>query len=181
MNITRLLSTKEREKILGYLLTRPSEEMTMRALAGKLGLSAGQIHKYFGILRKEGLFEGDRLKEGPLTASLRLLWNVKRIEEAGVVEILRRRIRKVAGIGIYGSWAAGTNSEDSDLDLWVKTEAEPLDDLEIAKARKELESKLGVPADIVIASSERLKRFREKSDAFYFSLYNGRLLWGEGP
>lgn len=179
MNIGRLISTKERQKILGHLLTHPSEVTTMRALAAKLGVSASQVHKYFGILGKEGLLEGLRLKRGPLTASLRLLWNVKRIEEAGVVQVLRRRIKSVEGIGFYGSWAAGTNTEDSDLDLWIKTEAEP-DDLELAKTRKELESKLGVPVDIIIVSPESLKHLREKSDAFYFSLYNGRVVWGEG-
>ncbi|MFH1199782.1 MAG: nucleotidyltransferase domain-containing protein [Candidatus Micrarchaeota archaeon] len=180
MNITELFSTGERQKILGYLLSHPSQGMTMRALAKKLGLSAGQIHKYFAILGKEGLFEQGRLKEGPLISSLRLLWNVKRIEEAGVVGIIRHRIGAVAGIGLYGSWASGTNAEGSDLDLWVKTEAEPEDDLKLAKARKEIESRLGVPVDVVIASSQRLARLREKSDAFYFSLYNGRVLWGEG-
>ncbi len=179
MNIIALFSTKEREKILDYLLAHPSEEIIMRELARKLSLSAGQIHKYVGILKKEGLFKGNRLKETPLTSSLRLLWNLKRIEGAGITGILRRRFGKAAGIGMYGSWASGTNSEGSDLDLWVKTETEPKD-IEIAEARKELESKLGAPVDIVIASPKRLERFREKSDAFYFSLYNGKVLWGEG-
>ena len=179
MNITALFSTKEREEILGYLLAHPSEEITMRGLARKLSLSASQIHKYVGILKKAGLFEQNRLKETPLTSALRLLWNLKRIGGAGIVAILRRRFGKVAGIGMYGSWASGTNTEGSDLDLWVKTEIKPKD-IGIAQARKELESKLGVPVDIVIATPKGLEHFREKSDAFYFSLYNGKLLWGEG-
>jgi predicted nucleotidyltransferase len=179
MNIVPLFSTKEREEILSYLLTNPSEEITMRGLARKLKLSPGQVHKYIGILKKEGLFERKRLKETPLTSSLRLLWNLKRIDDAGIVGILRRGFTKVAGVGMYGSWASGTNLEDSDLDLWVKTETEPKD-IEIAKVRKELEAKIKVPVDVVIATPERLEHFRVKSDSFYFSLYNGKLLWGEG-
>lgn len=178
MKIYPLLSTKEREKILGYLLYH-QENINMNKLARKLNLSVGQIHKYVSILRKEGLVVNDELKETPFTCALRLLWNLKRIQEAGVVGMLRNCFPELEGLGLYGSWASGTNLEGADLDIWVKMKKEP-GDLEIVKARKEIEPKIGVPVDITIATPERLEHFREKSDAFYFSLYNGIILWGEG-
>jgi len=33
---------------------------------------------------------------------------------------------------------------------------------------------------MVVATKKRLESFRLKSDALYFSLYNGKLMWGEG-
>jgi predicted nucleotidyltransferase/DNA-directed RNA polymerase subunit H (RpoH/RPB5) len=179
MRIHPLLSTEEREKILGYLLMHPSEKINMNGVARELGLSPGQVHKYVSILRKEGLVEKDEWKEVPLAHSLRLLFNIKKVGGAGIVDVLRRELPGVEGIGIFGSWASGTNAEGSDLDIWVKMGKEP-EELAVAKARKRLEGKVGVPVDIVIATPERMKHFREKSDAFYFSLYNGRILWGEG-
>lgn len=179
MKMHPLLSTKEREKILGYLLEHPSGRINMNKLARELKLSVGQIHKYVSILRKDGLVVGDELQEIPFTCALRLLWNLKRIQEADAVRILRRHFPKLKGVGIYGSWAGGTNLEDADLDIWVKMKKEP-GDIELAKARKEIEGKIGVPVDITITTPERLEHFLEKSEAFYFSLYNGRILWGEG-
>src|SRR3989338_3592857 len=150
MNIHDLLSTSERERILGYLLEHPSEKISMNGLARKLGLSAGQIHKYVGILRGEGLVLGTALQETPLTRALRLLWNIKRIQEAKVVDVLRGRFPESEGIGIYGSWAHGTNFEGADLDIWLSMKKEP-EDLKIAKARRELEERAGVPVDITTA------------------------------
>ncbi|MBI5035829.1 hypothetical protein HZC09_00655 [Candidatus Micrarchaeota archaeon] len=178
MNIRELLSTEEREKILGHLLGHPAEKINMNALARTLKVSPGQVHKYVAILRKEGLAKKDGFRETPVTRALRVLFNLKKIKEAGLVETMRRRFRKATGIGVYGSWAAGTNVENADLDLWLKMQLEP-GDLEIARARKEAEKRIGAPVDFTIATPERLERFREKSDAFYFSLYHGILLWGE--
>lgn len=179
MRIHPLLSTEERERILEHLLRHPSEKINMNKVARELGLSPGQVHKYVSILRGEGLVEKDEWKEGPLAHSLRLLFNIKRIGEARIVWILRKEFPDVKGIGVFGSWASGTNIEGSDLDIWVKTGKEP-DELAVAKARKKLEAEVGVPVDIVVATPERMRHFREKSDAFYFALYNGRMLWGEG-
>ncbi len=178
MEIHPLVSTEERELILGYLLAHPSEKINMNGIARELGLSPGQIHKYVSILRKEGLVKGDEWAEGPLAHALRLLFNIKRIGGAEVVGILRRELPGVTGVGIFGSWASGTNLEGSDLDIWVKMGKEP-EELAVARARRKLEERVGAPVDIVIATPERMEHFRKKSDAFYFSLYNGRFLWGE--
>jgi len=178
MKVYKLLSTNEREEILGYILEHPSERINMNKLARVLGLSLGQIHKYVTILREYKLVIDDRLQEIPLTCALRLLWNIKRIKEGDVVGILRRSLPDITGIGVYGSWASGTNSEEADLDLWINMEKEP-DDISIAKVRRELETRMRLSVDLTVTTVERLNHLRKKSDAFYFSLYNGIVLWGE--
>jgi predicted nucleotidyltransferase len=179
MDISRLLSTSERLKILAYVLSHPSEEIVPDRIARKVGVSRSQAHKYVAIMRGEGLVRGKQLEQGPVPDSLRLLMNTRRISEARLTDALRRRFPKATGIGVFGSWANGTNEEGSDLDVWLKMPAEP-PDLEVARAKKETGEKLGAPLDMFIATPARLSRLREKSDAFYFSLYNGKLLWGEG-
>src|SRR3989344_8862959 len=103
--------------------------------------------------------------------------NVLKLEAAGTDRALKAHFPKMTGWGVFGSWATGTNLEGSDLDIWVKIGKEP-EDLEIAHAKKGIGKKLGASVDVVVATSERLEGFREKSDAFYFSLYNGRLMGG---
>lgn len=179
MKLHPLMSTMERELILGYLFGHPSEKINMNKLARELKLSVGQIHKYVSLLRKYGFVSKDKLQQVPIICALRLLWNMKMIGEKGLVRVLRRHFKELKGVGIFGSWALGTNLERADLDVWVKMDEEP-EDIDLAKTKREMESKMKVPVDIIIATPETLEHFRRKSDAFYFSLYNGRLLWGEG-
>ena len=178
MKIQPLYSTKEREIILNYLLDHPSEKINMNQLARKLKISVGQVHKYISILRREGIVKGDSLQDTPTVRSLRILYNLQKINKKKIVQLLKRHFPDISGIGIYGSWAKGTNIENADLDIWIKIEKSPLD-INIAKTRKEIEIVIGVPVDLTMATPESMKHFREKSDSFYFSLYNGIKLWGE--
>ncbi len=179
MDISKLVSRKERVKLLEHLLYHASEEIVPNRLAKKVGVSRSQAHKYVNILREAGLVEGKRLRETPMLQSIRALLNLGRIEEADASGILKRHFPKMAGWGVFGSWSTGTNSEGSDLDVWVKLDNEP-EDLEIARAKKEISERLGVPVDIIAATPKRLEGFKKKSDSFYFSLYNGKAIWGDG-
>ena len=178
MKIQPLFSTKERELILAYLLDHPSEKINMNQLARKLRISVGQIHKYISILRREGIVKDNNLQDTPTIRSLRILHNLQKINERKVIQLLKRSIPDILGIGIYGSWAKGTNIENADLDIWIKIKKSP-SDIDIAKTRKEIESAIRVSVDMTIATPESMKHFREKSDSFYFSLYNGIKLWGK--
>jgi predicted nucleotidyltransferase len=178
MHFSEIFSTKERIKILGYLLEHPSKKINMNKLARKLKLSPGQIHKYITILRKEKIVIKDCINESSYTHSLRLLWNLKRIQKSSLEKILQRSFSKLKGYGIFGSWANGTNTEEADLDIWLKMDKEP-DDLQIANARREIQKKIGVAVDLVVATPIKLKHFKDKSETFYFSLYHGKVLWGE--
>ena len=179
MDIPSLLSTKERARLLSYILAHPGAEIAPDRVAKEVRVSRSQAHKYAGILRHEGLLKGKRLQETLQVRALRALLNADALERAGVAGILRRRFPKASGIWIFGSWAFGTNAEGSDLDIWIKMETAP-SDLEMARAKKEISEKMSAPVDIVAATPKRMAAFREKSDAFYFSLYNGQVLWGDG-
>jgi len=118
MDISQLVSRKERLVLFEYLLYHPFEEIVPNRLAKKVGVSRSQAHKYVNILRKAGLVKGKTLQETPMLQSLRALINVVRLEKAGVGSMLERHFPKMKGWGVFGSWAFGTNSEASDLDIW---------------------------------------------------------------
>ncbi len=174
-----MLSTRERVALLEYLLRRPSLEIVPDRVARSTGMSRSQAHKYVNLLRRGGIVAGRRLLDSPFLQAMRALFNIRKIEGANVGGILKRHFPKMRGWGIFGSWGSGTNDERSDLDIWVRLEKEP-GDLEMARARKGISGKLGVPVDIVAATPERLENLREKSPAFYYSLYNGKVMEGEG-
>ncbi len=178
MNMNELYSTPERERILRHLLYSQGEK-TMREIAKEAKVSPAQVHKYLGILEKAGIAKGTALLENPKVHAIRLAQNLERLERANLVGLLRKKIQGIRGVGIFGSWANGTNQKDSDIDVWVRVEKEP-DVLKAAEARKELEKKLGAGVDLVFLDEKRLKGHMEKNPVFYFSLHYSIVLWGEG-
>lgn len=178
MKMQTLFSTDERERILFYLLGHPSQEINLSSLARLLKVSVGQVHKYIAIMKKLGLMKGGRLCDTAAVRALRVILNLDIIEKKNVVKLIRAELPEVKGIGVYGSWANGTNNEAADLDLWLKT-AKQFKDVDVAMLRRLLEKKLGASIDLTIVTPERMEHFREKSDSFYFALFNSILLWGE--
>ncbi len=120
MNLQELFSTKERELIINYLLDNPNVEINMYQIAKKLKISRSQVHKYVSILRRENIVKGKKFLNMPLINSLRLTRNLNKINEFNIVKILQKYFPRAEGIGIYGSWAKGTNDESADLDFWIK-------------------------------------------------------------
>jgi len=179
MEMQPLFSTVEREKIMRYLLENPSTEINMNAMARRLCLSPGQIHKYVSLLRGNGLVEGKWLRDTPLVRALRLIDNLRRIDDARLVRLARRYLTGVKGIAVYGSWATGSNLETADLDIWVKMAKEPKD-AELAALRRKLGEAIGAPVDILIATPGRLEHLKSKNESLFHSLYHSIVLWGEG-
>lgn len=178
MNMNKVYSTPERERILRYLLYNQGEK-TMREIAKEAKVSPAQVHKYLRILGKAGVAKGTVLLENPKVHAIRLAQNLGMLEKTNLVGALRKSIPGVKGVGIFGSWANGANQKDSDIDVWVNVEKEP-EMLRAAEARKELEKKLGVGVDLVFLDEKRLRGHMEKNPVFYFSIHHSIVLWGEG-
>lgn len=177
MNMQQLYSTKEREIILDYLLENPDEKINMNALARKLKVSPAQVYNYLKILEKYRLFKG-KLIDNSISRSLRMLKNLNEIKKSGVIEQIKKKIKNVKGIGVYGSWANGTNHSRSDLDLWIKTEKD-LSDLELAQLNKGLSKTIKAPVEVIVLTPERMTHLKEKTESLYYSLFNSILLWGD--
>lgn len=56
MNIPKILSTKERLKILKFVIYK-IEPLNVNKIASELNLSKGLVSKFFDILTKEGLIK----------------------------------------------------------------------------------------------------------------------------
>lgn len=178
MKLQGLFSTPEREKILQQILAHPSRKIKISQLAEETGLSLGFVSNYVNMLRKKGVAREKLEAEKPEARALKQLVNVNVLVENGVVEVIRKNLPGVTGIGVYGSWANGTNYEDSDLDIWVKAEKKPADPV-LAKTRRKIEERLGTKTTVLILSKQRLRELVEKDKPFYSSLFHSFRLWGE--
>jgi predicted nucleotidyltransferase len=178
MKLSELFSTPQRKKLLEEVLSHPSRKVKTSKLASETGLSLGLASNYLKLLKKEGLVKEKVNLENPEVQSLKRLLNLNALFEAGVPSIIKKNLPGIKGVGVYGSWASGTNTEDSDLDVWVKTQKKPGDPL-IARTRRKIEEKTGTRTSILMLTSKRLEELKENDKPFYSSLFHSTVLWGE--
>jgi len=120
-DLSALFRSEERITLLRTVLVLPA--CTVQQIATKTGLSKGLVSLYLGLLEHEGMLERkDRtytLKFSPLSIAVKRLLNID------LVTSVFKKPAWATGIGMYGSWAEGTNTEESDIDLWAFSEKLP--------------------------------------------------------
>jgi predicted nucleotidyltransferase len=83
------------------------------------------------------------------------------------------------GLGLYGSWARGTNHQDSDLDVWLSADSLPPES-ELARLQRDLSLQAGVEVNLLVLIPEKLERLKREDPPFYNSLViNSVTLKGE--
>ena len=171
--LNKLFSSKKRIKILEYVLYRDS--VTVVKVSDELSLSKGFVSEYLSLLHKNKILQRDkkyRPVDSYLTRAIKVLLNVDKIK---VSKIKRPFIK---GMGIYGSWAYGTNNIYSDFDIWVKTDFYP-DEKELAFLVKNLRDMVHTDVQLLVLTPAKINQIK-KDIPFYSSLYHGSIiLWGE--
>jgi predicted nucleotidyltransferase len=104
-----------------------------------------------------------------LTRSVKVLLNLERLEPA------IRLPEWAEGIGIYGSWAEGTNIDESDIDLWILASRYP-GDTESGNLRAAITGALGTEVHLLFLTREKLEALKTGDEPFYRSLMRTALL-----
>jgi predicted nucleotidyltransferase len=171
--LSKLLSSKERLKVLEYILYRNSFKVT--EVSKELTLSKGFVSEFLTFLYKKKLIDKKNhycLSKSPLVNALKLLLNVNKID----VSKIKKSYFK--GIGLYGSWANGTNMYDSDLDIWIKVDVYP-DENEIASLSKTLRKMTNSEIQLLILTPKKIKQIKSDKPFFSSLYYSSYILWGE--
>lgn len=171
-----MFSSPERVELLTYVLDHPDAVLSVRMLAKTLKLSPGFVSVFLRKLKEENLIDKKANIPSPKVRALKVFLNTDKLLGIGLVKKVRQLMPGTSGIGIYGSWAAGFNSADSDLDLWIR--AEGVDEENVLKLRAYLKDKLKVEPSVLIISDKRLAELKEKDTVFYCSLVNSFVLYG---
>jgi predicted nucleotidyltransferase len=171
--LSDIFSSDKRIKILEYVLYQ--DYCTVSTVARELFLSKGFVSTYLLMLNKKEILrksKGYQPTNTPQTRIIKILLNVNKIDLS--------KIKKpfIKGIGLYGSWANGTNTIKSDLDIWIKTEKYP-DEKELATLSKILREMLHTEIQLLVLTHQKREQIK-KDTPFYCSLrYTSLLLWGE--
>lgn len=163
--LTGLFKTKERVNILYYVLYQNA--FTVKQVSKETGVTKGLVSRYLNYLNRVGLLSklGNlyRIKNCAHTRAVKLLLNLNKLH------IDSLEINWAAGIGIFGSWSLGTNSYESDLDVWVKVDAYP-SEYELARLQKDIRTMAGVEVNLLVLTPEKMEGMKKADLPFHDSL-----------
>lgn len=166
-----LFSTSQRIQILEAVIFRTGS-VSVNNIASQLGLSKGLVSKYFQILLKQKILkkgkDGLIVLDSPLVRAVKILLNVRSID-AGIFS----KYPFVTAAGLYGSCARGENTEDSDVDLWVKVK--DVEETKIASLTSEINKKIK-NAKLLFLSDKKIEKLRKEDIMFYHSLSFGSII-----
>lgn len=167
----RIFSTTQRIKILQAIIFK-TEILSVNNIASKLKLSKGLVSKYFDILLKAGILKKIKVKfsitNSPLIKGIRILLNIRNINSK-----MFKKYSFITSVGLYGSCANGENTEDSDIDLWIKIDS--VNEKELAPLTSELNKKIknGKP---LFLTNKKMEKIKQEDPLFYHSLVFGSII-----
>jgi predicted nucleotidyltransferase len=166
-----LFSTSQRIKILETVIFR-TVSVSVNNIASQLGLSKGLVSKYFQILLKERILKNEKGKlvvaDNASVKAVKILLNLRRIDTR-----IFSKYPFVTAVGLYGSCARGENTEDSDVDLWVRVK--DVEETKIAPLTSEINKKIK-NAKLLFLSDKKIEKLREEDIMFYHSLSFGSII-----
>src|SRR3989338_8130721 len=156
--VESIFSTKERIKILKAVIFS-DQPISVNLLAVKLKISKGLVSKYLDVLLKEGITKKSNGKylivDSLITKGAKILLNITCVD-AGIF----KRFDFVEAVGLYGSCAKGENTDESDVDIWVKVK-----DVSDEKA-----------ASLTAVMNKKIKKMKKGDELFYHSLSFGSIM-----
>ena len=115
-------------KIGEFFLRYPHEEIHLRELARKLKISPYTVKKYCDKLVEEELIIDHRQAHLRVFKAnntniyykqVKITQNIREINQAGLVQEILEKLANISSITLYGSYAKGENTEQSDIDIVI--------------------------------------------------------------
>ena len=173
--LTDLLKTEERARVLRYAMFRSA--FRVAEVSRATGVTKGLVSRYLRLLVEHGLLQKEGREYSPHDSAhsraIKLLLNLERIDLAAL------SLGSARGLGLYGSWARGTNHQESDLDVWIRADSLPPESV-LARLQKDLSQQVGGEVNLLVLTPEKMGKLRREDPPFYNSLVmNSLTLKGE--
>lgn len=173
--LTYLFNSKERLRILYYCFYR--SDFTVVQVSKATGVTKGLVSRYLNTLHKLKLLSKNKrtflYKDTARTMAIKILLNLNKLHEE------KLRCKWMTGFGLFGSWAIGTNTHESDIDVWIKTVTYP-SEIDLSKLQKKLRDMTENEVNLIVLTPKKIKELQDKDKPFYNSLiHDSIVLWGE--
>ena len=119
--------TKKTKKVLDYFIEFPQSRIHLRELARKLGISSSTAKIALEDLKARGIILEERIanlrvfKSNLDSIKFREIKKLVNLEEIKPVVSSIRKKTNIISLVLFGSYAKGTNTEKSDIDLLLIT------------------------------------------------------------
>lgn len=166
VQLDELIKNEEEIRIIEYFIDNPAKEITQQEIRQKLKLAKGTIIKWLDFLVKNEVVTFKSI-------GLNKIYSLKNssifVRQLKITSILLKlldltKLNNDSEIYLYGSYARGEYSEDSDIDLLIigKTTKN-----EIISLVDPLSKKLGKKISFQIFSSLEWSKMARKDPSFY--------------
>ncbi len=137
------MKTKDiKQTIREYFFVNPNAKLRVREIERALKLPLPSVIRYCKELEKEGILTKIKIGDVNFYTSDwnsekyhlgKKLHNIRRIYESGIIEYLKLELSNPA-IVLFGSFANGEDTEESDVDFYVETSSKK--DISLEKFKK---------------------------------------------
>ena len=139
----------------------------MAKVSTATGVTKGLVSRYLRLLVAHGLLQKEGREysphDGAHSRAIKLLLNLERIDLSAL------SLGSARGLGLYGSWARGTNRQESDLDVWIIADRRP-PEIDLARLQRDLSQQAGCEVNLLVLTPEKLERLKREDKPFYNSL-----------
>jgi predicted nucleotidyltransferase len=165
-----LFSTEERLRILSVILE--GKEINIPAIAKITKTNKGLVSRYCSSLVVLGILKKINSKykldiSSPITRAVKVLLNISKLKIP--------MPKWVDRMGVYGSFSKGTNTEESDVDIWVIPKR-GVQQAEIGELETKLSKRLENEVHILLLTEERIERLKKEDKPFFYSLVFGSFI-----
>jgi len=173
------LRSKIAQKVLGYFFLNEEAIMYVNEMAKKLAIDKRNLVKKLKEFESAGILSKEKrgnqrvyfLNKGyPLFDELKKVV----LKTVGIEMILRKELAKIEGLKfayIFGSYAAGKLSAQSDIDLLVVGD---FDSMELSRLIFDLEAKFNREINAIEMDEKEYEERKSKRDAFLLNIEQGK-------
>ncbi len=146
----------------------------IREVSENTGASPAQVHKAVKLLKKLGFIKEKKLKnkkiisldkDNVILCKARQLINIYELLNHNSFKELKRR----GIVGVYGSFAAGKDTPESDIDMWIYSKNR-VDAIALKNITRKLETGFKREVKLLVLNDKKIKDLKEKDPEFYFRL-----------
>ena len=167
----KIFSTKERIKILKAAIFS-EKPISVSVIAARLKISKGLVSKYLDVLLKEGIAKKSNGKylivNSPITKGTKILLNI-----TGINVGIFKKFDFIEAVGLYGSCAKGENTDESDVDLWIKIKE--VSDEKLASLTALMNKKIRNVKPLFL-TAKKIEKIKNGDELFYHSLSFGSIV-----
>ena len=171
----------DNNKLLEIFYENPNKWYHIREISRIIKLSPTTASKYLNKLKKEGILDNKEERrhilfrantEDKKFITKKINYNIDKIKNSGLITFLEEELIYPKAIILFGSYAKGENTPDSDIDIFVLTESKKKINL------SDYEKNLKTEIQLFVHNNKEFQLMKKNNKEIFNNIINGIKLYG---